>query len=71
MVTKDDAWTRIEGILIRVGANEKAIEEVKNNIRDNFVRKDVYEPLRNIVYGLVGAILLAVIGALMKLVIGS
>ncbi len=60
-----EAWTRIEGILIRIGTNEKCIDEIKKNIQDNYVTKDQYFPIKSIVYGLVGLILMAVLTALL------
>ena len=38
-------------------------------LKDDFVTKAEFVPVRSIVYGLVGAILLIVIGALMKVVL--
>jgi len=69
MVTKKDAWTKIEGILIRIGANEKAITEIKRNIETHYVTKEAYEPVKKIAYGLSAAVLLAVIGAVLNMVI--
>ena len=68
---KDNAWTQIEVILVRIGTNEKAIEEIKLNIKENYINKDQYEPIKKITYGLVTLILLAVVGALLRLVILS
>jgi hypothetical protein len=43
---------------VRLEAVEKSLE--------SFVTKKEFEPVRNLVYGLVAAILLAVIGALLR-----
>ena len=69
MVTKETAWTKVEGILIRIGANEKSIDEIKININNNYVTKDQHEPVKRIIYGLVTVVLLTILGALLKMVI--
>lgn len=47
------------------------IADIKGEMRERFVTKDQFEPVRLVVYGLVGVLLLAVIGALLALVITS
>lgn len=47
----------------------EAIQSVKTDINDGFVRKEAFEPIQKIVYGMVGAIMLAVIGALLAMVV--
>ena len=47
------------------------IKEKLNAIDSRVVSKDEFEPIKKIVYGLVGLILVAVVGALMALVVGS
>jgi tetrahydromethanopterin S-methyltransferase subunit B len=42
---------------------------VKDCLEKKYVRKDVFEPVKNIVYGFVGLILIAVAGALISLVV--
>ncbi len=71
MVTRETAWTKIEGILIRIGITEKVIDEIKDNIKDNYVTKDQYEPIKKVVYGLVSVVLLTVLTVLLsKVVLG-
>ena len=38
-------------------------------VSSNYVSKEEFEPIKKIVYGLVGLILVAVVGALMALVV--
>ena len=45
------------------------VTEIKSQLRGSYVSKDEFEPIKKIVYGLVGLILVAVVGALMGLVI--
>lgn len=48
---------------------QKDILEIKGKLDKDFVSQDQFQPVRNLVYGLVGLIMVAVIGALMALVI--
>lgn len=45
------------------------LTEIKSTLRGSYVSKDEFEPIKKIVYGLVGLILVAVVGAVMGLVI--
>jgi hypothetical protein len=45
------------------------IEEIKTTLRSDYVKHAEFLPVRNLVYGLVGLILMAVVGALLGLVI--
>lgn len=46
-----------------------AVNSLREDISQNYVTKDAFEPVRNVVYGLVGLILISVVGALIALVI--
>lgn len=48
---------------------KKDIIEIKLLINNNYVRREEFNPVQKIVYGLVSVILLGVIGALLALVI--
>ena len=63
------AWGKIEGILIRIGANEKNIDEIRRNVRENYVTKDQYEPVKRIIYALIMLVLTTVFAAILKLVV--
>lgn len=45
------------------------IIEIKGLLRGDFVRVTEFTPIKNIVYGMVGLILMAVLGALVALVV--
>lgn len=45
------------------------ITEIKSILNANYVTRDAFEPVRLLVYGLTGVLLLAIVGALAKLVI--
>ena len=47
----------------------EAISNLEQKIEHNFVRNEAFEPVRKVVYGLVGAILAGVIAALLALII--
>jgi len=42
-------------------------EKIKKAMEERYVSKDSFEPVKKVVYGLVGAILLGVIGAILAL----
>ena len=59
---------------LEVMANEmkhisKDVSEIKSTLRGSYVSKDEFEPIKRIVYGLVGLILVTVCGAVLGLVI--
>lgn len=47
----------------------KKVDDIEKNQHSNFVSKDEFEPIKRIVYGLVGLILVAVVGAMVSLVL--
>lgn len=47
----------------------KDITEIKTTLEKNYITKAEFRPVQKVVYGLVGAILLAVVGELLALVI--
>lgn len=50
-------------------AQSQSLDEHKKAVGERCVSKDEFSPVKNVVYGLVGTILMAVIGALLVLVI--
>jgi hypothetical protein len=42
-----------------------------NSLKMNYVRKEEFQPVRNIVYGMMGLIAVAVVGALIRLVVAQ
>lgn len=47
----------------------EAINNLENKIDNNFVRVEAFDPVKKVVYALVGAIMMSVIGALLALVV--
>lgn len=54
-----------------IGYIKENVKELRNELEGKYVTQDQFEPIKRIVYGLVGAVLLAVISALMVVVIGG
>lgn len=46
-----------------------AVEKIDTKVSSHYVSRDEFEPIKKIVYGLVGLILVAVVGALVSLVV--
>ena len=47
----------------------KQVEEINEKLDKMFVTKSEFDPIKNVVYGMIGLILVAVAGALIRLVI--
>lgn len=45
------------------------IVEIKNQLKAEYVTREEYAPVKKLVYGMVGVILVAVVGALLALII--
>lgn len=48
---------------------KQTLEKLSTNLEANYVRKEEFQPVKQLVYGLVGLILTSVIGALLALVV--
>lgn len=55
----------------KLDAVQDDVREIKEVLRGSYVTQDQFGPVRTIVYGLVGLILLSVVGALLTLVLRS
>lgn len=68
---KDDEPTRIQLAVIAndLGYIKEKLNEVDSKVSTHYVTKTEFEPIKNIVYGLVSLILIAVVGALVALVV--
>jgi len=58
-------------LLIRIDERTKILIEDMNSLKMNYVRKEEFQPVRNIVYGMMGLIAVAVVGALIRLVVAQ
>jgi hypothetical protein len=61
--------TSVAVILTKVQYIESEVGKINVKLEREYVTKDQFEPVKNIVYGLVSLILVAVVGALVALVI--
>ena len=52
-----------------VGYIKETVQDIKRLVEDKYVTKSEFEPIKRIVYGVVGLILVAVVGALLTLVV--
>ena len=59
----------IEYIKKEVDGVSKKVTDLDDKVSKNYVSQEEFKPIKMLVYGLVGIILVAVIGALLKLVI--
>lgn len=49
---------------------KKSVDDLNDKVDHNYVTKDEFRPVKSLVYGLVGLILVSVVGALLALVVG-
>lgn len=69
----DEIEKKSSGVNINVIANDIAyikedVREIKEKMEKDYVSMDMFIPVRNIVYGMVGVLGLATMGALLKLI---
>lgn len=50
---------------------KEKMNTIDTKVSNNYVSKEEFEPVKKIVYGVVGLILVAVVGALVALVVGA
>ena len=48
---------------------QKQVQDIQDTLKSDFVKKEEFEPVRNLVYGFVVLIVVAVVGALVALVV--
>ena len=79
-ITRQEYQRRTNNIMRKIDEIKKEVSEIKINLAtlpeklretfdEHYISKDSFKPIQKIVYGLVGAILLAVIVAILALVI--
>lgn len=68
-VTLTEIRGRCELLNRDLQATRDELAEVKQLLKESFVQRNDYDPVKRIVYGLVGIVLLNVAGALMWLVV--
>ena len=57
------------GVITSIKYIQRDIAEINGKLDNKYVTKSEFEPVRNLVYGMVAIILVAVVGALIALVI--
>ena len=65
----DNIETKMEVALEQLVRVREDLKELNNKIDNNYVTRIEFEPVRNIVYGLVSLLLTGVIGGLLMMVI--
>jgi hypothetical protein len=73
--TKEDMSTRFVDVsrvpllCASILRTSKDISDIKKSLDEKYVTKEKFEPIKNLVYGAVGLILVAVVGAILALII--
>lgn len=65
----DNIETKMEVALEQLVRVREDLKELNNKIDNNYVTRIEFEPVRNIVYGLVSLLLTGIIGSLLMMVI--
>lgn len=61
--------TTVAVILTKVNYIEVEVKDIRAKLEKEYVTQDQFEPIRNVVYGLVSITLLSVVGAVIALVL--
>lgn len=69
MPTRDTSDTKIALIQQDISYMKDKLDNVDLKISTHYVSREEFEPIKKIVYGMVGLILVAVVGALVSLVV--
>jgi hypothetical protein len=70
-IIEDNEHMSEGGVITSIKYIQRDIAKINEKLDDTYVTKDQFEPVRNIVYGLVALILIGVVGALLALVISN
>lgn len=66
---KRDDYTEMQLIKQDVEYIKKEVGEISGLLKNDYVTRSDFEPVRKIVYGMVGVILITVVGAVLALVV--
>lgn len=69
MTIKQSDETNIALIQKDISYMKEKLDSVDNKVSTHYVSKEEFEPIKKIVYGLTGLILVAVVGAMVSLVV--
>lgn len=68
-MTKQTLETKLDIIANDIKYIQQDMQEIKQQIAANYVTKDQFEPVRKLVYGVVGILLTAMVVAMINLVL--
>jgi hypothetical protein len=68
-VDKRDVELAIAIIDAKLGHIRDDVTEIKDIMRGDYVRREEFKPVKDVIFGLVGVILIAVAGAMVTLVL--
>lgn len=63
--------TELRFLASSINNNSEAIKELTKTIKNEYLRKSEFEPIKKLMYGLIGTVLVTVIGAWMALIINT
>jgi tetrahydromethanopterin S-methyltransferase subunit G len=69
MPTRETSETKIALIQQDISYMKDKLDNVDQKISTHYVSREEFEPIKKIVYGMVGLVLVAVVGALISLVV--
>jgi hypothetical protein len=69
VTNKNTNTENIDVIATKIDYIQRDVADIKAKLEADYVTQDEFEPIKKIVYGMVGVVLLAVIGALIALVV--
>lgn len=68
-MSKESLETKVALIAKDISYMKDKVDDVDVKLSSHYVSKEEFEPVKKIVYGLVGLILVAVVGAVISLVV--
>ncbi len=68
-MAKTTVATQLAVLTEQVRSIDETVRDIKKKIESDYVTQDQFNPVKSIVYGLVGLLLTSVVGALLGLVI--
>ncbi len=67
-MNQDQEVEELRKLLQEIKVQVARLETLMNLMQDNYVTRAEFEPVRNLVYGLVGLLLTGVVGAMIALI---
>lgn len=60
---------RLSAIEYQMGYLVRAVDDIKLNLKNDYVKRDEFLPIQKLMYGMVSIVLISVVGALIALVL--